>query len=203
MCESKIQQQRQRQQQQQQHQQQQQQEVQARLHPTGRVYLATCPLVGWEPFADALGERFPSALHLHHFVIVEQLPGLLTTRGNWSSSSNSGDNGTPCSSSSSSMAGSVVAYDFLPLDATSPLTAAVLLSGGGVPGTTRCRELRAVPRQRCQLQGLTHLPGPLAAAAAFQQRYQAQHGRLQLLRNDCTHHSERLVALLLAGGSSL
>lgn len=60
-----------------------------------------------------------------------------------------------------------------------------------------------MPRQRCQLQGLTHLPNPLAAAAAFQQRYQAQHGRLQLLRNDCTHHSERLVALLLAGGSSL
>ncbi|KAL4437141.1 hypothetical protein ABPG75_004280 [Micractinium tetrahymenae] len=163
---------------------------------TGRVYLATCPLVGWEPFADALGERFPSALHLHHFVVVEQLPLLSDI------SSSSSCHSSTAGGSSSAASSLVSAYDFLPWDPTSPLTAATLLSGGAVPGTTRCRELRGVPRQRCQARGLTQLPDPLAAAAAFQQQYEARYGRLQLLRNDCTHHSQRLIALLLGSGGS-
>lgn len=61
-------------------------------------------------------------------------------------------------------------------------------------GVTRSRSLRAVPRQRCQLVGCTTLPDPQAAAASFQQRYSR---RLQLLRDDCTHHAARLVAHLL------
>jgi hypothetical protein len=42
--------------------------------------------------------------------------------------------------------------------------------------------------------GCTTLPDPQAAAADFQLRYGR---RLQLLRDDCTHHAERLIAHLL------
>lgn len=64
-------------------------------------------------------------------------------------------------------------------------------------GSLRCRTLSDVPRQRCRLRGTTRLADPLGAAAAFQERYDS---RLQLLRNDCRHRGERLVAHLL--GSS-
>lgn len=177
----------------------------------GRVYRATCPLVGLEALAESLGPLYPDPAHLHHYVVLE-------TAG-----------------------GNVVAYDFLPADPTSPLTAARLLSGGSVPGELRCaacrngwgvrrtppvhalarmpchqwpvahpgtallpgarcagevrsRPLRGVPRQRCHLQGSTQLADPHAAAEAFQQRYNTQ---LQLLRNDCTHHAGQLIAHLL------
>lgn len=114
-----------RQQQRRQSQQRQQQghDSHSQQYATGRVYLATCPLVGWESFADVLGTRFTPALHLHHYVVVEQLQGLPS-----------------CGSDSSSSGGSslVAAYDFLPLDPTSPLTAATLLSGGAVQGGCGC-----------------------------------------------------------------
>lgn len=173
----------------------------------GRVYRATCPLVGLEALAESLGPLYPDPAHLHHYVVLE-------------------------------VDGRVWAYDFLPADPTSPLTAARLLSGGSVPGAlcgrwigkivgrlhecmhwlnaqvcvaygspqpdslpaagcageVRSRTLRGVPRQRCQLQGSTRLGDPHAAAEAFQQRYNTQ---LQLLRNDCTHHASQLVAHLL------
>lgn len=119
-------------------QQQVQQQGQKQLQATGRVYLATCPLVGWEPFADTLGERFPSALHLHRFVIVEQLPGPPSASSDRSTSGSSSNHGSMGGSSGNTAGSSrVVAYDFLPLDATSPATAAVLLSGGSVHGGCR------------------------------------------------------------------
>ena len=173
----------------------------------GRVYRATCPLVGLEALAESLGPLYPDPAHLHHYVVLE-------------------------------MEGVVVAYDFLPADPSSPITAARLLSGGSVPGAlpgrcvSRClgglhecmrwipaqvpvascslrlallspagcagevrrRPLRGVPRQRCQLQGSTQLGDPHAAAEAFQLQYNTQ---LQLLRNDCTHHASQLIAHLL------
>ncbi|PRW58105.1 hypothetical protein C2E21_2723 [Chlorella sorokiniana] len=94
----------------------------------------------------------------------------------------------------------VVAFDFLPQDPLSPLTAAALLSGGSVPGVLRRRPLAGVPRLRCQLQGSTWLPDPHAAAETFQQRYDSQ---LRLLRNDCTHHADALIAHLLGSSSEL
>ena len=38
---------------------------------TARLYRATCELVGLEKVASAMGPLFPSALALHHFVIIE------------------------------------------------------------------------------------------------------------------------------------
>lgn len=61
-------------------------------------------------------------------------------------------------------------------------------------GVVRRRRLAGVPRLRCELQGETRLADPHAAAAAFQQRFDT---RLQLLVNDCTHHADQLVDLLL------
>lgn len=82
---------------------------------TGRVYRATCPLEGWEAAAEALGALYPSQLHLHTFVILESFGA---------------DSGADQPS--------VMAYDFLPDQPTSPVTAAVLLSGGSVPGKRGC-----------------------------------------------------------------
>ena len=204
----------------------------ATAEPTGRVYRATCPLVGWEQVAAAMGPLYPPQLALHHFVVLEAADG-----------------------------GGVTAFDFLPADPTSPATAASLFSGGSVQGAmlclwaagtafiwgrfpatfsptcgrpgrsqavrwpheqcrcrnrthsrrqhalhpskragmTRTRPLSGVPRQRCQYCGTTRVSDPLAAAAAFQQQYDC---RLQLLRNDCSHHADGLIRLLLHDGGS-
>lgn len=90
--------------------------------PTGRVFRATCPLEGWEPIEAVLRERFPAALALHHYVLVEALR---------SSSSGCGDSSGTSSSTGDSL---VVAFDFLPSDPTSHFTAATLLRGGAVQG---------------------------------------------------------------------
>ncbi|EFN58965.1 hypothetical protein CHLNCDRAFT_137563 [Chlorella variabilis] len=140
---------------------------------TGRVYRATCPLEGWEALAESLGPLYPPQLQLHHYVVLEAAQQAAGTMPD---------------------APLIAAYDFLPADPTSPITAALLLSGGSVPGIARSRQLRGVPRQRCQLVGCTTLSDPHAAAAAFQRRYARG---LQLLRDDCTHHADRLIDHLL------
>lgn len=171
---------------------------------TGRVYRATCPLEGWEALAESLGPLYPPQLQLHHYVVLEAAQQAAGTMPD---------------------APLIAAYDFLPADPTSPITAALLLSGGSVPGEggfeghcaasawasaahghktrapcplpagiARSRQLRGVPRQRCQLVGCTTLSDPHAAAAAFQRRYARG---LQLLRDDCTHHADRLIDHLL------
>ncbi|KAI3433905.1 hypothetical protein D9Q98_003707 [Chlorella vulgaris] len=124
-----------------------------------------------------MGALYPPQLHLHHFVVVEAP----------ADAANDDQEAPPPAVA--------VAYDFLPADASSPMTAARLLSGGSVPGVARSRTLRGVPRQRCQLAGCTVLDDPHAAAAAFQSSYADR--PLQLLRNDCTHHVERLLQHLL------
>jgi hypothetical protein len=93
------------------------------------VYRATCPLEGWEAAAEALGELYPSQLHLHTFVVLEAFGPRLGGSGSASErDSVASDAGQP----------SIVAYDFLPSQPTSPVTAAVLLAGGSVPGKRGC-----------------------------------------------------------------
>ena len=104
---------------------------------TARLYRATCPLVGFEALEAALGPALPPQLALHHFVVVEPLCG---------GSGGGGSSSSALGTSSSAQAGQAVAvaFDFLPADPLSPLTAAALLSGGSVPGEAGWR-LRKVP----------------------------------------------------------
>jgi len=213
---------------------------------------------------------YPDAASLEGVRVVCACGNAIHGRKLWGSNdSAAGASSDGSSSSSSASPGLILAFDFLPQDPTSPLTAATLLSGGFVPGgspaclparppaclgycgqswhglhvgvgcfcslpgqqsmplpchidgqaqlsgsckqprtlggppgcaagAARCRQLRAVPRQRCQLQGLTWLADPSAAAASFQHQYDLQ---LRLLHNDCTHHASQLVALLLREGT--
>ena len=39
--------------------------------PTGAVYVARCPLVGWEGLEDRLGPLFPAQLALHEMVLLQ------------------------------------------------------------------------------------------------------------------------------------
>lgn len=75
----------------------------------------------------ALQDRFPPALALHHFVVLEA----------WSGSA--ADGSSSDGGGGSAAAVEVAALDFLPQDPTSPLTAAALLSGGSVPGAAPTR----------------------------------------------------------------
>lgn len=50
------------------------------------------------------------------------------------------------------------AWDFLPEQPTSPLTAAALLSGGDVKGVLRERKLHYLPRARCRYIGTARVP---------------------------------------------
>jgi hypothetical protein len=72
--------------------------------------------VGWEELAGTMGALYPPQLHLHHFVVVEAPADAADD-----------DQEAPPPAVA-------VAYDFLPADASSPITAARLLSGGSVPG---------------------------------------------------------------------
>jgi hypothetical protein len=87
----------------------------------------------------------------------------------------------------------VWAFDFLPLDPTSPATAARLLAGLAVPARARCRQLRGVPRARCRLVGPSVGEDPLAEAVAFQE---AWGGELRLGARDCRTHVAALAAAL-------
>ena len=44
-------------------------------------------------------------------------------------------------------------FDFLPEEPTAPSTAAAMLRGSSVPGLTRQRQMRRVPRRRCKRLG--------------------------------------------------
>ena len=111
----------------------------------------------------------------------------------------------------------VTAYDFLPRDPTSPITAATLLSGGGVPGELRARPLRRLPSRRCWKVGdatpglgaglvpQRWLGGDLAddtagdaagvdaAAMWFQEEYDST---LSLRSNSCRQHTAAMAAFL-------
>lgn len=90
--------------------------------------------------------------------------------------------------------GEVRVYDFLPEEPTQLSTVQTLLLGGSVAGVARVRTLSAVPRFQCSLLGDTLLPCPHHEAQRFQEGWDC---RLQLVRNDCTVHTEQLAALLL------
>ena len=49
-------------------------------------------------------------------------------------------------------------FDFLPVRATSPVTAASLLAGGKWPGMKRERQLKGIPKHRCKLIGEAKMP---------------------------------------------
>lgn len=82
--------------------------------------------MGWEALEAALGTAYPSQLALHRYVVLEMLGG--------DSSSGSSSSGSGGSASSGDGHVVCVAYDFLPANPLSPITAAVLLSGGSVEG---------------------------------------------------------------------
>eukprot|EP00887_Chlorella_sp_A99_P005274 scaffold1.g5274.t1 len=129
------------------------------------VYRATQPLEGppWQELGRALGPLFPPELALHHTL-------LLATPGD-----------------------RILLFDFLPADPTSPFTAALLLTGRTVPGVTRVRELRRLPRWRCVLVGAARHPDPVRAALAFSADYGHE---LSLTRRHCGHFVDSLTALL-------
>ena len=196
--------------------------------PTALVYRATCPLVGWEPLEAALGSRFPSELALHHFVVVEALAantGMANVNGSalGSRGSSSGVSAviafdflpqhplSPLTAAALLSGGSVpggqpacgfpCGGSLLGMPVMSPVASARCAQHPpNLPtptGVLRRRPLVGVPRLRCQLQGSTWLPDPHAAAEAFQQRFDSQ---LRLLRNDCTHHADALIAHLVSSG---
>jgi hypothetical protein len=130
------------------------------------------PLVGMEPLADALEDAYPARLE-HTMLLVRH-------RGE-----------TAC-----------VAYDFLPIEPTSPATAATLLSGGAVRGDRRVRALSRVPSRRCWRVGDTTpglggggAAGVDAVARAFQSTYDAS---LRLRENGCREHTAAM-ALAMTG----
>ena len=95
-----------------------------------------------------------------------------------------------------------VAYDFLPIEPTSPATAATLLSGGAVRGDRRVRALSRVPSRRCWRVGDTTpglggggAAGVDAVARAFQSTYDAS---LRLRENGCREHTAAM-ALAMTG----
>lgn len=115
--------------------------------------------MGWEPLEAALGTRFPPELALHHFVVVEVLAAASSEPEASSSSIGSGS-----SSGSSSSGVAVVAFDFLPQDPLSPLTAAALLSGGSVPGGTCSDQLPVAQRRLLRCWPASAKPGGLLSA---------------------------------------
>lgn len=156
------------------------------------VYVAAIPLVGLEAMGAILGDRYPGRLE-HTLVLVRHADG--------------GGGG-----------GGVTAYDFLPLDPQSPVTAATLLSGGSVPGELRVRPLRGLPSRRCWKVGDTApglglsaemgakagsggegvakvdaREGVDEAAKGFQDMYDA---RLSLAGNSCREHTAAMAAFL-------
>ena len=84
---------------------------------TGLVYHTSCPLEGppWEQLAAVLGPRFPPQLALHRMVVLEDA----STR-------------------------SLLVFDFLPAEPSTPATVAALLTGGSVTG------------RPCELPGSAH-----------------------------------------------
>ncbi|CAL5223345.1 g5848 [Coccomyxa viridis] len=84
-------------------------------------------------------------------------------------------------------------FDFLPMRATSPVTAASLLAGGKWPGLKRERQLRRIPKHRCKLIGEATVPRAVDAARRFNGSWDSD---IQLLRHDCHHHTAELVRVL-------
>ncbi|CAL8462855.1 g2389 [Coccomyxa elongata] len=81
-------------------------------------------------------------------------------------------------------------FDFLPAEATAPITVATLITGGRVKGLSRERQLRRLPHRRCLLIGEAVVPEASQAARSFNQSWPCE---LQLLNNDCHSHTTALV----------
>ncbi|BDA48151.1 hypothetical protein COCOBI_11-4100 [Coccomyxa sp. Obi] len=81
-------------------------------------------------------------------------------------------------------------FDFLPAEATAPITLATLLTGGRVKGLLRERQLRRLPHRRCLLIGEADMAEASQAARIFNKSWPCE---LQLLNNDCHSHTTALV----------
>ncbi|KAK9907255.1 hypothetical protein WJX75_000107 [Coccomyxa subellipsoidea] len=73
---------------------------------------------------------------------------------------------------------SFTVFDFLPAEATAPMTAVTLLTGGRVKGLLRERQLRRLPHRRCLLIGEAVTPEACEAARDFNRFWPCE---LQLL----------------------
>jgi len=127
-----------------------------------RVFVCALPLEGWEMAERMLGRQYPDALALHTLIVLQDPDG------------------------------SCIAFDFLPLEPTSPFTASRLMTGGTVAANVRTRQLKRLPSRRCWAIG-TAPADALEVASAFQQTWRAE---LQLFRRDCRHHTSALAAAL-------
>lgn len=105
-----------------------------------KVYVGKQPLAGFEGVAKLLWPAARPLLHLHSFVLLQ-------------------------TDDSDAEAG-VWFLDFLPIDPTSPLVAAKLITGGAVPGRTRERQLPRLIHGACMV-GNAQAPNPLEAARVF------------------------------------
>ena len=85
--------------------------------------MVTVPLVGMESIERTLRDAFPDRLALHSVLMVEQDDQAIN------------------------------AFDFLPVQPISPVTAATLLTRGAVQGVLRERQMRSRPSKRCRLLG--------------------------------------------------
>ncbi|GBF93502.1 hypothetical protein Rsub_06635 [Raphidocelis subcapitata] len=134
------------------------------------VFLGRTPLVGLERLTLALPPGLRAPLRLHSFVLL--------------------DVGSEC-----------WLYDFLPEAPTAPGTAAGLLSGRAVRGQARRRRLAGrAPKQLpvgAALRSVARLVrcDALAVADAFTEAWGTE---LTLATRNCRHHTDALIAALLA-----
>jgi len=146
------------------------------------VYIARVPLVGLEALEWGLGDRYPGGLE-HTMVLVRHLE---------------------CDADRCEDRGAVTAYDFVPENPTSPLTAAALLSGTSVPGKLRTRTLRGLPSRRCDLVGEAVVGARLGGGTASQREVDARcaefqvsyNPQLSLRGNSCREHTAALASML-------
>ncbi|CAK0784889.1 hypothetical protein CVIRNUC_008094 [Coccomyxa viridis] len=138
-----------------------------------RVYIAATPLEGMEridSMLGALGRSAQKLAALHTMTIIEEnIDGEADAK-------------------------TYTLFDFLPVNATAPATAASLLAGGKWPGLKRERQLRRKPAYRHQaLVGEAIVPQAADAARRFNETWDPD---IQLLRHDCHHHTAALVESL-------
>jgi hypothetical protein len=148
------------------------------------VYVMKTPLVGLEALGVALGaklfRRRPSSSAPSHAAPAgDYYPGLL-------------EHAVVVISTADAQ---LLAFDFLPLNPTSPITALALLLNGAT-STLRCRPLRKMPRRRtwrvgplCNGGGTTDV---LGIVGAFHSAGGWHTAKVQLGRSDCTTYTTEL-----------
>ncbi|KAK3240848.1 hypothetical protein CYMTET_49344 [Cymbomonas tetramitiformis] len=103
-----------------------------------RVYVAKTPLIGLEGPAALIGDLYPREI-LHSMVVLQEE-----------------SDGDAC-----------LALDFIPLNATSPVTATRLITGQSVAGQLREKRLTRLPEKRCWFVGEAQDEDALSAALEF------------------------------------